>query len=211
MPRRADAYRGLAQISRLKVLDVVQATPGVGLAELTASTGLHENTLRDHMRVLETEGFVRTEVEHRGTRGRPRTVFHPVLSETESDAARRRIESAAHHGDLLRKIRPDAEVSSLGPDALHQIDALYEHLDDVGLDPLLDEDGLTVELIPCPFHDLIEEGREIACRVHEGLIRNILTQADGPVELERLLPFTTAHTCHVHLQVRESASEPSPE
>ncbi|WP_396655820.1 winged helix-turn-helix transcriptional regulator [Microbacterium aurum] len=49
--------------------------PGLSLADLSAQTGLHANTLRDHVRVLTEEGLIRSEVEHRATRGRPRALF----------------------------------------------------------------------------------------------------------------------------------------
>lgn len=204
MPRRIDTYRGLAQVSRLRVLDEVLACPGLALAELSERTGLHENTLRDHVRVLEAEGFIIGEVEHRGTRGRPRVLFSPVSPERMSLVARRRIEDARRHGDLLRQVLPKSTApSDLHPDAIHQIDALYEHLDEVGLEPDVDEHSLTVGLVPCPFHDMLNENRSVACRVHEGLIRSVLAQADGPVELDRLIPFTTPHSCHAHLRLRE--------
>lgn len=78
MPRRMHAHRGLAQPSRLQVVALVMEQPGLSLADLSAQTGLHANTLRDHVRVLTEEGLIRSEVEHRATRGRPRALFYPV-------------------------------------------------------------------------------------------------------------------------------------
>lgn len=207
MPRRTDAFRGLAQASRLKVLHAILDHPGIPLAEISEQTGLHENTLRDHVRVLEAEGFIRAETEHRATRGRPRTVYRAVAGEVTHAVAEQRIRDAKHHGDLLRQLVPDA-ATTLETDAAHQIDVLYEHLDDVGLEPDIDETELTVELTPCPFHDLVESNPQIACAVHEKLIRNILEQAGGPVALDRLLPYTTAHSCRAHLTMR-AAAEPT--
>lgn len=51
MPRRMHAHRGLAQPSRLQVVALVMEQPGLSLADLSAQTGLHANTLRDHVRV----------------------------------------------------------------------------------------------------------------------------------------------------------------
>lgn len=201
MPRRADAFRGLAHGSRLKVLDAVLHTPGVGLKELSARTGLHENTLRDHVRVLEAEGFIRTDVQHRPTRGRPRTVFLPVRGEDPHEGAEERVRTAMRHGDVLRRIVPSD--SGLGETAMHQIDALYEHLDDVGLEPELDDDHLTIELNPCPFDALVSDNRTIVCRVHERLIRDVLVRASGPVQLDRMLPYATPVSCRVQLSVRD--------
>ena len=65
MPRRMHAHRGLAQPSRLQVVALVMEQPGLSPADISAQTGLHANTLRDHVRVLTEEGLIRSEVEHR--------------------------------------------------------------------------------------------------------------------------------------------------
>ena len=87
MTRRVDAYRGLSQPSRLRIMHELLVTPGQSLADLAAVTGLHENTLRDHLHVLESEGFVVRRTEHRGTRGRPRDNFDPSGPDTPSPVA----------------------------------------------------------------------------------------------------------------------------
>ncbi len=184
------------------MLDIILDRPLIGFADLSEATGLHENTLRDHLRVLEAEGFIRSEHEHTGGRGRPRSLFSAVRGEDPHDDAERRIAEAKRQGDLLRRVMPSATASELSDDALHQIDALYQHLDDVGLEPEVDEGEMLVELNPCPFDTLVEDNREVACRVHAELIRGVLHRAGGPVELERLLPYTTPHSCHVHLAMR---------
>lgn len=198
MPRRTDAYRGLSQPSRLRVMHELLGAPGQSLAELSEKTGLHENTLRDHLRVLEAEGFVIRRSEHTGGRGRPRDVFHPSRAEEPSAQFARRVEDAKLHGDLLRRVvlraeAPDQEVA-------HQLDALYEHLDDVGLEPEIDEQSLMVDLAPCAFHDLVDDRMMMLCHVHEALVRNVLAQAGGPVEVDRLLPLVTPHRCRLVLQ-----------
>ena len=65
MPRPMHAHRGLAQASRLEVAYLVMERPGISLAELSEETGLHANTLRDHVRVLIAEGIIRSETERR--------------------------------------------------------------------------------------------------------------------------------------------------
>lgn len=183
------------------MLDAILGRPGIGFADLSASTGLHENTLRDHLRVLEAEGFIRSDALRSGGRGRPRTVFTPVRGDDDSDLAENRIAEAKRQGDLFRRVL-GVDDSSLDEDARHQIDALYQHLDDVGLEPDIDETTLTVELNPCPFHSLLEDNRDVACRVHEELIRVVLQRAGGPVELRQLNPYTTPESCHAHLSLR---------
>ncbi|WP_442576741.1 helix-turn-helix domain-containing protein [Microbacterium sp. F51-2R] len=199
MTRRVDAYRGLSQPSRLRVMHELLVKPGQSLADLAAATGLHENTLRDHLRVLEAEGFVVRRPEHRGTRGRPRDVFDPAGPQTPNPVAERRIEDAKRHGDLLRGVV--LQTTAADETVAHQLDVLYEHLDDVGLEPRIDEEALTVDLAPCAFHDLVDDRMAMLCHVHAELIRGVLQQAGGPLELDRVLPLVTPHRCHVALKV----------
>lgn len=206
MPRHADAYRGLAHASRLKVLAAVLNSPGIDLATLARVTGLHSNTIRDHMRVLEHEGFVRGSTERTGGRGRPRKVYRPVRGTDSHAEAEKRVRDAMHRGDLMRKVARTDE--HLDPEATHQIDALYEHLDDVGLLPDVDEDALTVDLTPCMFDSMVAENQEIACQVHTELIKDVLVRAGGPVELDRLLPYRTPKRCRVYLAMAGTAAEP---
>lgn len=200
MPRRTDDFRGLAQASRMRLLAEVQRHPGLLLRELAERTQLHENTVRDHLVVLEREGLVSRQTNHRGTRGRPPATYHPVADATTNPEAHKRMLRAQQHGDLLRRISPDAGRSDLGEDALHQLDVLYEHLDDAGLQPEIDEDSLSVDVVPCPYYQLLDDDRQLVCTVHEQLIKDVLGQIPGPMRLAVLQPFTAPDTCRVVLQ-----------
>ena len=202
MTRRVAAYRGLSQPSRLRIMHELLVSPGQSLADLASVTELHENTLRDHLRVLEAEGFVVRRTEHKGTRGRPRDIFDPSGPETPSPVTARRVEEAKRHGDLMRSVV--LKTAAADETVTHQLDALYEHLDDVGLDPQVDEDTLTVELSPCAFHDLVDDRMAMLCHVHAELIRGVLQQAGGPLEVTRLLPLVTPHRCHLALTLASS-------
>lgn len=209
MARRTTAYRGLAQASRLRVLDAVMTHPGAPLSTLVEETGLHENTLRDHLRILESEGFVRSERDHRGTRGRPRAVYRATTPDDVDAVAEERIAAAATRGELLRRLVPEARTA-LPAAAAHQVDALYEHLDELGLDPEVDERALQVELAPCAFQSLVDDTRDIICDVHATLIRDVLVRAGGPVALGDIEPYRTPQTCRVHLVLRGSEGAPDP-
>lgn len=182
------------------IVDILMRRPGLGLTELGELTGLHDNTLRDHLKVLSAEGVVRSETERRAGRGRPRLVYFTVNAATKNEIAQNRVDDAKRRGDLLRRVMPTEPVD-LDADAVHQLDALYEHLDAVGLTPELDEAGLSVQMTPCPFHKLIAEHPETICNVHEGLVRDVLLRAGGPVEVDQLLPFVTPHACILRLRL----------
>lgn len=209
MARRTTAYRGLAQASRLRVLDAVMTHPRAPLSVLVEETGLHENTLRDHLRVLENEGFVRSERDHRGTRGRPRAVYRATTPSDVDVAAEDRIAAAGARGELLRRLVPQAQ-SDLPPDAVHQVDALYEHLDDLGLRPDVDEGSLHVELQPCPFQSLVDDTRDVICTVHATLIRDVLVRTGGPLGLGDIEPYRTPQSCRVNLVLAGAERAPDP-
>lgn len=205
MPRRVSDYRGLTEMSRLRLLHAVQRRPGRLLKELAEDAGIHVNTARDHMRVLEDEGLVLSTPVETGRRGRPPVVYTLVLETSESEEAERRVQDAVARGELLRRLEPDLR-GSLDNTTLHQLDTLYEHLDDVGLEPEIDQESLTVGLRPCRYEALIAEERPVVCAVHAKLVRDQLQHIDGPLELRRLHPYVGPERCEIVLGVAGEAT-----
>jgi predicted ArsR family transcriptional regulator len=210
MARRTDDFRGLTQPSRLRLLAEIQSEPGLLLRELAERTGLHENTVRDHLVVLESEGLVTRQTRHAGRRGRPPETYHPVREAHRNAEAARRVEQAARHGDLLRRMGADIAPGDLDASGLHQLDALYEHLDDAGFEPELAGERLEIDLVPCPYYTLVDSEQELVCRVHSQLIRDTLNQVPGPLRLTQLDARLTHELCRVHLGVTRDADEAAP-
>ncbi|GAA2181611.1 helix-turn-helix domain-containing protein [Leucobacter tardus] len=182
------------------MLHAVHAEPGRRLPELAREAGLHVNTAREHLHVLEDEGFVVSRAVATGTRGRPPVVYDPVRSSDENPNAERRLKQSLHRGDMLRRIRPTLDLSAdLNDAAQHQVDALYAHLDEVGLEPHFDPQSLQIEVRPCRYHELINEHGEVVCSVHGRLVRQQLEQVPGPLRIVEVLPFVTPHACRVTL------------
>lgn len=180
------------------LLHAVQRLPGRRADELARECGIPLNTARDHLHVLQDEGLIRSESVHRGGRGRPSIAYHPVLEATSSEPAERRVTGAKERGALLRAVT-DVAGQELGTAAAAQLDVLYEHLDDAGLDPRNDEDPLTFELNPCRYEDLLGEDQPLVCSVHSCLVRDVLLQVDGPLRVKELQPFVTEHRCRLML------------
>ncbi len=219
--RRTPAARVLSAASRVELLHVLQADGPTTTASLAARTGLHENTVREHLQRLVDARFVVRETEHRTTRGRPRTVYRPTTRDdvrTDPGAARHLAESVARarltslllggYGVAVHDVEGSArragrdmagDLPALpeGPD--DQVLALEAHLDRLGFDPVLDETGSTFDLWRCPFLDLARERPEVVCSVHLGLAQGVLEQVGGPVRAERLLPFVGPRHCELHL------------
>ena len=205
MPRRVNDYRGLAEVSRVLLLGAVQNHPGSRLRELADEVGLHINTARDHLRVLIDEGFIYLHPESTGVRGRPPMVYHPVDDPESNSVAAERIARAREHHEALTRLMAGAELRPTGLDALGdqagtQFDLLYEHLDDSGMEPEPDAEELRISLAPCPHYRMVGEDRAIACGIHAKIVRDLLSQLPGPLELDRLQPFTSADTCQILLR-----------
>lgn len=194
MPRRAHDFRGLTQPRRLRLLRLIQENPGRSARALAQESGIPLNTARDHLRVLEDEGLIRSETLRAGTRGRPPVVFHPVREVSSSTVAATRVEGALTRGRMYRAAI-STRATRLDADALRQVDVLYEHLDDVGLDPVVDEETLRIDLIPCRYRQQLAEDQDLVCEVHAQLVRDVLRQSGGPLEVQRLDPFVTETKC----------------
>lgn len=179
----------------------VQKLPGRMLQVLADEAGIHINTARDHMRVLEAEGLITSAPVTTGTRGRPPLAFYPVVHAASNPEAERRVHEAKAQGDMLRRIAPESDhTETLGDDAVHQLDTLYSHLDDVGLEPDVDEASLTIDLQPCPYTSMFDENQAVVCSVHANLVRDQLSQTEGPLRLDRLNPYVSEHQCVIALK-----------
>ncbi len=186
----------------MRLLRALQREPGRTAQALATECVLPVNTVRDHLAVMEAEGLIVRESVRAGTRGRPPVVFHPVRAAGTSAAADRRVDGARRRGDLYRAVTSDDDEDDLDAQSRAQLDVLYEHLDDAGLDPALDERTLTVDLAPCNYHGLIDQDQSMVCAVHARLVGDVLQQAGGPLEMKRLLPFVTEHSCRLMLTRR---------
>ena len=91
--------------------------------------------------------------------------------------------------------------SELGQAATYQLDALIEHLEESGFEPIIDEDELTVELTPCPHAAAAPEHRPMLCQVHLGLMQGILAEAGGPIDAMSVRETILPEECTVQLGV----------
>lgn len=151
----------LASPSRVEILHVLQSEGPTTIDVLSHATGLHRNTVREHLARLESARYVRSEPEVRSTRGRPRIVYrvtsasearrdpeaqaatqravaHALLSrallEAMGDGAAPAAASAARQVGARSPVADGvAAPSSSGADVA--LLALEAHLDAMGFDP----------------------------------------------------------------------------
>lgn len=195
----------ISTYSRVRILHLLfeagtrQTRAELPIGEICDATGLHANTVREHLQRLIEGGYVIPTIEHRTTRGRPRTLYRAATGApgASSPVARDKAKAAAVRGDLMRRMLP-AAASGLGAAATYQLDALVEHLEESGFEPIVDDERLTVDLSPCPHAAGRPEDRPLLCRVHLGLMQGVLAEAGGPLTAE-CVRGTTPAECTVQL------------
>jgi len=195
------AYSAISSYSRVEILSLLHERAPRTISELCEATGLHANTVREHLQRLADGGYVVGEPERRTTRGRPRVLYSALgTPDVSSPIARGKARAAALRGDLMRRILPGSESSDLSPEALHQLDALTEDLTDAGFDPLVDESALTVDLSPCLQAPAEASRRQVQCHVHLALMQGVLSEAGGPISIAGMRESCDPTQCVVMLR-----------
>lgn len=206
----ARAHQALAEVSRLRLLEVVRAhREGLSAAEAGVEVGLHLATTRQHLEVLVEAGLLVRSAEERSVRGRPRVIYRSsgepdarggdgyrlladILASMVEASVRRPADAAEDAGlawgrSLVERPRPLERVSRSA--AEERITTL---LDQLGFEPeLVGARGRRrVLLHRCPFLDLATEHRSVICSAHLGIIKGALDElglAAGNVTLEPLV------------------------
>jgi predicted ArsR family transcriptional regulator len=188
----------------VRILHLVQSRSPRSISELCEATGLHQNTIREHLQRLIEGGYIIPSIERRATRGRPRTLYSAATGspDASSAVARDKVSAAARRGDLMRRAMPTT-AQGFGTEATYQLDALIEHLEESGFEPVIDDAELTVDLTPCPHAAARPEDRPVLCRVHLGLMQGVLTEAGGPLTADFVRDPVLPAECTVQLRLTD--------
>lgn len=227
-PERPLREAARAGASRLRILDHLRrAAAPLALQELAGRTGLHVNTVRFHLERLEAEGLAVRDVENRSQPGRPRLTF-TATPRPDLGAERRsyRLLAEMLAGYLATAVTDvDREATRIGnawggylttrpapyrrATEQEAVAELLRVLDDVGFAPECSEDetGHRFVLRQCPFLEVAEAHREVACSVHLGLMQGALAELRAPLAVDELLPFAVPSGCVAHAR-RLTPSEP---
>jgi predicted ArsR family transcriptional regulator len=203
--------------SRAAVLEALQASPTpLTLAAMTASTGLHANTLREHLEALVARGLAHRARSAPSGRGRPAWLYEATgsdLDATGSEYAGLAATLAAHlhrtsadpradavaagrawGHELARKAGPPEGVGDTA--ARRKVLAL---LDDVGFCPEADERATTARLTRCPLLETAKEYPDVVCGVHLGIVRGALEEYGADDARTDLEPFAEPGACRLEL------------
>lgn len=202
------------------VLDTLrrQGRPST-LTELTAATGLHANTLREHIEALIELGLAeRHRAEPRG-RGRPAWLYRAADTPGEPESAYAGLVAA-----LVRVIqqtsaspREDAVTAGIAwgrelagrgrgaagartdRDRAAAPRRLVELLRRLGFEPDADLAQGVVRLTRCPLLETARRHPDVVCGVHLGVLRGALEEYGGDPAHTELVPFSEPGACRVLL------------
>lgn len=186
------------------------------LVDLVAVTGLHENTLREHLGALARAGLVRRERATPTGRGRPAWLWSAVPAGTAGAAEYAGLASALARALHHSSPQPVADAIEAGRSWGHDLATadptetgagprrrLEGVLGTLGFAPEHDErdpSGATVRLTRCPLLDAAREMPEVVCNVHLGLVGGILEQLGARDVDSRLTPFAEPGACLLELR-----------
>ena len=208
-------HRALADPSRVRLLEHLRASEQSRSAdELAADLGLHPNTVRAHLLVLQEAELVVPALEHNGRPGRPRRLFAAVPEEAQEEHALLaaalassleplpdgvEIAEAAGHSwgrVLVERLEPGRVADEAA--CVERIALLLRRR---GFAPERTSAGLVMHR--CPFRELAERYPRVVCSLHAGLIEGALDELEAPVALASLEPWASPSTCVAHLAPRD--------
>lgn len=205
-------HTALAVASRAQLLALLRASDRpLTVHELAEASGLHVNTVRFHLDVLEDAGLVRHTSAPTGGRGRPRMVYAAV-AERPSSSYEFLAGALAEHwaGDPAERVKraeqagydmalPSAADRPWGPlsfsDAVAEVTTLFATM---GFQPdvvPIGGGGAQIRLHHCPFRAVAADYPEVVCSMHLGMLRRTLVDTGGAASATRLDPFVEPELC----------------
>ncbi len=186
------------------------------LAELSAVTSLHPNTLREHLESLESRGSVRRRQADPSGRGRPAWLYETTGTSTASRAMEYAGLATALASVIARhSTDPRGEALEAGQDwgralvrakglprgrgAIWVRRSVVTLLADLGFSPEPSVRATSVRLTRCPLLDAARAEPEIVCGVHLGIVRGALQEWGADTQDAELSPFSEPGACRLQM------------
>lgn len=182
----------------------------VTLAALVRLTGLHENTVREHL-----DGLVRVRLVER-RRSEPQGRGRPAWLYSAADTGSFDAEYAGLAAALARTIvatsdQPTQAAALAGEEWGHDLarargaapseavearQHVLKVMDDLGFECEVDaRSPAQVRLTRCPLLEAAYRHADVVCAVHLGIVRGILEENGADPSGTRLLPFSEPNAC----------------
>jgi predicted ArsR family transcriptional regulator len=222
-PSRAEGHGPRLSTSRATLLDTLAGQPEpTSLAALSGATGLHANTLREHLAALVQQGLVRRRRAEPTGRGRPVWLYEAAedavgsgrseyagLAATLASVIRRTSDSPREDAILAgvewgRELARSARKPMQGnvPATYRQV---VDLLEEIGFAPAYDEKRSVVHLTRCPLLEAARMYPDVVCGVHLGIVRGALQDYGADPAGSDLFPFSEPGACRLDLGTASEA------
>lgn len=192
--------------TRERILREVESRDSVSTADIVAETGLHENTVREHLERLRLDGRlrrIRSEVQGRGRPGwrwqtppaddvDPYAGLALALADTLARVAADPTAQARQTG-----VQWGSAIAAQHPDATAARDLVIDTMREQGFEP--DAAAEDIVLHRCPLLAAAARRSDVVCAVHEGMIEGLARSREAGADAE-LLPFRADGACVLHLR-----------
>jgi predicted ArsR family transcriptional regulator len=196
-----------------------QAEPTT-LAALVALSGLHPNTVREHLDALVAQGLASRRSAAPAGRGRPAWLYRATGSDVASAPEYAGLATALAATIHRTSDSPVDDSVTAGrewgrelardrgarpaPTAVAARRAVVDLLDEIGFGPRTDARSATVRLTRCPLLEAAHRFPDVVCGVHLGLAQGALEEYGADPEGAALLPFAEPGACRLHLTSRST-------
>lgn len=198
--------------SRAAILERLRDQPeAVTHAALSAATGLHPNTVRDHLDGLIRRGLVRRFTAAPSGRGRPAWLYELTDAPDGDGYAGLAVALASTIARTSAHPREDATIAGeewgrelaesrgfAARDPAEARELVIELLDELGFGPEpTPEAPSDVRLTRCPLLEAAHRHPEVVCGVHLGIVRGALARHGVDPAGADLLPFSEPGACRL--------------
>jgi len=182
-------------------------------AALVAATGLHPNTVREHLGGLVRRGLVWRRTAEPAGRGRPAWLYEPaagpadhgyaglaavLASSIVRTSANPREDATAAGEEWGHRLADSRGSTARSPEEARAL--VVELLEDLGFGPETGTDEPSeVRLTRCHLLEAAHRHPEVVCGVHRGIVRGALDRHGADPTHADLLPFAEPGACRLVL------------
>ncbi len=205
--------------SRRRLLETLRNQPeAVTLAALSHTSGLHENTVREHLEALERQRLVRRRRRTPNGRGRPAWLYEATAEQVGGAAEYAGLAATLAAAITRTSAHPRADAIAAGTEWGRELAGKHpapdqgraaarrevvDLLDGLGFAPEPDRRHSRVRLTRCPLLEAAHENPDVVCGVHLGIVRGALEEYGGDPDPTDLLPFSEPGACRLELALRK--------
>lgn len=184
----------------------------ISITELSALTGLHGNTVREHLDSLVASGFAQRHRASAEGRGRPAWLYTAVPARSDDGREYAALASVLAGQVARTSANPAEDAMAAGSEwgrrlaepaiadgPLDTRKQVVRMLDELGFDPDPDGEWKIVKLRHCPLLEAAHEEPEVICGVHHGIVKGALESLGADPGQSELHAFHEPGACSLTL------------